>query len=300
MEIRVLRYFLAIAREGSITNAANYLHLSQPTLSRQISELEEQLGQQLFLRKSRSMVLTAEGMVLRKRAEEIVAMVDKTEAEFSAMENTVAGDIYIGGGETDAMKLVADILWELRREYPDLRFHIHSGNAEDVTERLDKGLLDFGLLIHPVDYSKYEYIKLPAKDTWGIVMRKDSPLAQQDAVLKEDLLDAPLIFSRQAMAHSLKGNELTNWFGVEPEKLNINTTFNLFYNAAIMVDAGLGYAVTLDKLANTSESSNLTFRPLEPRLESDLVIVWKKYPVFSVAAEKFLEKLQEKYGNIQQ
>lgn len=300
MEIRVLRYFLAIAREGSITNAANYLHLSQPTLSRQISELEEQLGQQLFLRKSRSMVLTAEGMVLRKRAEEIVAMVDKTEAEFSAMENTVAGDIYIGGGETDAMKLVADILWELRREYPDLRFHIHSGNAEDVTERLDKGLLDFGLLIHPVDYSKYEYIKLPAKDTWGIVMRKDSPLAQQDAVRKEDLLDAPLIFSRQAMAHSLKGNELTDWFGVEPEKLNISTTFNLFYNAAIMVDAGLGYAVTLDKLANTSESSNLTFRPLEPRLESDLVIVWKKYPVFSVAAEKFLEKLQEKYENIQQ
>lgn len=300
MEIRVLRYFLAIAREGSITNAANYLHLSQPTLSRQISELEEQLGQQLFLRKSRSMVLTAKGMVLRKRAEEIVAMVDKTEAEFSAMENTVAGDIYIGGGETDAMKLVADILWELRREYPDLRFHIHSGNAEDVTERLDKGLLDFGLLIHPVDYSKYEYIKLPAKDTWGIVMRKDSPLAQQDAVQKEDLLDAPLIFSRQAMAHSLKGNELTDWFGVEPEKLNISTTFNLFYNAAIMVDAGLGYAVTLDKLANTSESSNLTFRPLEPRLESDLVIVWKKYPVFSVAAEKFLEKLQEKYENIQQ
>lgn len=300
MEIRVLPYFLAIAREGSITNAANYLHLSQPTLSRQISELEEQLGQQLFLRKSRSMVLTAKGMVLRKRAEEIVAMVDKTEAEFSAMENTVAGDIYIGGGETDAMKLVADILWELRREYPDLRFHIHSGNAEDVTERLDKGLLDFGLLIHPVDYSKYEYIKLPAKDTWGIVMRKDSPLAQQDAVRKEDLLDAPLIFSRQAMAHSLKGNELTDWFGVEPEKLNISTTFNLFYNAAIMVDAGLGYAVTLDKLANTSESSNLTFRPLEPRLESDLVIVWKKYPMFSVAAEKFLEKLQEKYGNIQQ
>ena len=300
MEIRVLRYFLAIAREGSITNAANYLHLSQPTLSRQISELEEQLGQQLFLRKSRSMVLTAEGMVLRKRAEEIVAMVDKTEAEFSAMENTVAGDIYIGGGETDAMKLVADILWELRREYPDLRFHIHSGNAEDVTERLDKGLLDFGLLIHPVDYSKYEYIKLPAKNTWGVVMRKDSLLAQQDAVRKEDLLDAPLIFSRQAMAHSLKGNELTNWFGVDPEKLNINTTFNLFYNAAIMVDAGLGYAVTLDKLTNTSESSNLTFRPLEPRLESDLVIVWKKYPVFSVAAEKFLEKLQEKYGNIQQ
>lgn len=300
MEIRVLRYFLAIAREGSITNAANYLHLSQPTLSRQISELEEQLGQQLFLRKSRNMVLTAEGMVLRKRAEEIVAMVDKTEAEFSAMENTVAGDIYIGGGETDAMKLVADILWELRREYPDLRFHIHSGNAEDVTERLDKGLLDFGLLIHPVDYSKYEYIKLPAKDTWGIVMRKDSPLAKQDAVRKEDLLDAPLIFSRQAMAHSLKGNELTDWFGVEPEKLNIGTTFNLFYNAAIMVDAGLGYAVTLDKLANTSESSNLTFRPLEPPLESDLVIVWKKYPVFSAAAEKFLEKLQEKYGNIQQ
>ena len=299
MEIRVLRYFLAIAREGSITNAANFLHMSQPTLSRQIAELEGSLGQQLFIRKSRSMALTAEGMILRKRAEEIVAMVDKTEQEFSAMKHTVAGDIYIGGGETDAMKLVADILRELREECPDLRFHIHSGNAEDVTERLDKGLLDFGLLIHPVDYSKYDYIELPVKDTWGVVMRRDSPLAGKAFIQKEDILDVPLLCSRQAMVRGMRGNEYADWFGPELKKLNIIATFNLVYNAAIMVEAGLGYAITLDKLVNTSESSELTFRPLEPKLEAGLTIVWKKHLMLSAAAGKFLEKLQNRFGAVE-
>lgn len=299
MEIRVLRYFLAIAREGSITNAANFLHMSQPTLSRQIAELEGSLGQQLFIRKSRSMALTAEGMILRKRAEEIVAMVDKTEQEFSAMKHMVAGDIYIGGGETDAMKLVADILRELREECPDLRFHIHSGNAEDVTERLDKGLLDFGLLIHPVDYSKYDYIELPVKDTWGVVMRRDSPLAGKAFIQKEDILDVPLLCSRQAMVRGMRGNEYADWFGPELKKLNIIATFNLVYNAAIMVEAGLGYAITLDKLVNTSESSELTFRPLKPKLEAGLTIVWKKHLMLSAAAGKFLEKLQNRFGAVE-
>lgn len=297
MEIRVLRYFLAIAREGSITNAANFLHVTQPTLSRQIHDLEEELGQKLFTRGSHNMSLTAEGMILRKRAEEIVSMVDKTETEFSYMENAVGGDIYIGGGETDAVKLVARIAKELRENYPGIRYHLYSGNSDDVTERLDKGLLDFGILIQPANITKYDYINIPAKDTWGVVMRKDSPLAEKRTIHKEDLLGVPLICSRQAISQERSGNEFANWFGEDFDKLDIVTTFNLVYNAAIMVDAGIGYAVTIDKIANTSESSSLCFRPLEPQLDSGLNIVWKKYQVFSSAAEIFLERLRQDFND---
>ena len=292
MEIRVLRYFLAIAREGSITNAARFLHITQPTLSRQIQDLEEELGQKLFTRGSRNMTLTPEGMILRKRAEEIISMVDKTEAEFNSMENVVSGDIYIGGGETEAIKLVAQIACELRASYPGIHYHLYSGNSEDVTERLDKGLLDFGILIQPADISKYDYIDIPARDIWGVVMRRDSPLAEKEVIRKEDLLGVPLICSRQAISAERRGNEFAGWFGEDFDQLDIVTTFNLVYNAAIMVEAGVGYAVTLDKIANTTESSSLCFRPLEPRLESGLNIIWKKYQVFSKAAEKFLEVLQ--------
>lgn len=297
MEIRVLRYFLAIAREGSITNAANFLHVTQPTLSRQIRDLEEELGQKLFVRGSHNMALTAGGIILRKRAEEILSMVDKTEAEFNAMQSTVSGDIYIGGGETDAIKLVAQIAKDLRTDYPGIHYQLYSGNSEDVTERLDKGLLDFGILIQPADISKYDYINIPARDTWGVIMRRDSLLAKKKVIRKEDLLNVPLICSRQAIAKERQNNEFTDWFGTDFDKLNIVTTFNLVYNAAIMVEAGLGYAVTIDKIANTAEGSNLCFRPLEPRLYSGLNIIWKKYQVFSSAAELFLDKLRETFGD---
>lgn len=297
MEIRVLRYFLAIAREGSITNAANFLHVTQPTLSRQIHDLESDLGQKLFTRGSHNMSLTAEGMILRKRAEEIISMVDKTEAEFHSMENIVGGDIYIGGGETDAVKLIAQIAGSLRKDYPGIHYHLYSGNSEDVTERLDKGLLDFGILIQPADISKYDYINIPAKDTWGVVMRKDSPLAQKDTIQKKDLLNIPLICSRQAISQERSKNEFAEWFGEDFDKLDIVTTFNLVYNAAIMVDAGIGYAVTIDKIANTNENSSLCFRPLEPKLDSGLNVIWKKYQIFSSAAELFLERLQKSFGD---
>lgn len=296
MEIRVLRYFLAIAREGSITNAASFLHVTQPTLSRQIRDLEEELGQKLFTRGSHNMTLTAEGMILRKRAEEIISMVDKTEAEFNSMENVVGGDIYIGGGETEAIRLIAEIAHDLREDYPDVHYHLYSGNSEDVTERLDKGLLDFGILIQPADISKYDYINIPAKDTWGVVMQRDSPLAEKEMIQKEDLLSVPLICSRQAISGDRKDNEFAGWFGEDFDKLDIVTTFNLVYNAAIMVEAGIGYAITIDKIANTTESSNLCFRPLEPRLDSGLNVIWKKYQVFSSAAGLFLEKLRENFG----
>ena len=296
MELRVLRYFLTIAREGSITNAANVLHVTQPTLSRQIHDLEEELGQRLFVRGSRNMSLTAEGMILRKRAEEIISMVDKTEAEFHSMSNVVSGDIYIGGGETEAVKLIAQIVCELRTAYPEIHYHLYSGNAEDVTERLDKGLLDFGLLIQPADISKYDYFNIPTRDTWGVIMRKDIPLAKKETIRKEDLLNVPLICSRQVISEERHRNEFAEWFGEDFDKLDIVTTFNLVYNAAIMVEAGVGYAITIDKIANTTESSSLCFRPLEPQLDSGLNIIWKKDQVFSAAAALFLKKLREHFG----
>lgn len=296
MELRVLRYFLTIAREGSITNAANVLHVTQPTLSRQIHDLEEELGQRLFVRGSRNMSLTAEGMILRKRAEEIISMVDKTEAEFHSMSNVVSGDIYIGGGETEAVKLIAQIVCELRTAYPEIHYHLYSGNAEDVTERLDKGLLDFGLLIQPADISKYDYFNIPARDTWGVIMRKDIPLAKKETIRKEDLLNVPLICSRQVISEERHRNEFAEWFGEDFGKLDIVTTFNLVYNAAIMVEAGVGYAITIDKIANTTESSSLCFRPLEPQLDSGLNIIWKKDQVFSAAAALFFKKLRKHFG----
>ncbi|MCI8285332.1 MAG: LysR family transcriptional regulator [Firmicutes bacterium] len=295
MEIRVLRYFLAIAREGSITGAANFLHVTQPTLSRQIHDLEKELGQKLFIRGSHNMKLTSEGMLLRKRAEEIISMVDKTQAEFTSMEDTVGGDIYIGGGETDAIRLIADIAKDIRDTYPNIRYHLYSGNAQEVTEKLDKGLLDFGILIQPADIFKYDYLNIPARDTWGVIMKKGSPLSQKETIRKEDLLGIPLICSRQAISQEHSNNEFADWFGKDFDKLDIVTTFNLIYNAAIMVEAGIGYAITIDKLTNTSENSSLCFRPLEPRLDSGLNIIWKKHQIFSSAAELFLERIRESF-----
>lgn len=296
MEIRVLRYFLAVAREESITAAANFLHLTQPTLSRQIHDLEEELGQKLLVRKSHRVVLTPEGMLLRKRAEEILTMVDKTESEFRSMETTVSGDVYIGSGETQAIRKIAKIIRQLQQDYQEIRYHMHSGNAPDITDRLDNGLLDFGILIQPADITKYDSLNLPAKDVWGVVMRKDSPLAAKECICKEDLRTVPLLCSRQAVLSQRHGNAFAAWFGADFDKLNIVSTYNLIYNAAVMVEEGVGYAVTLDNLANTSAASDLCFRPLSPRLESGLNVVWKKYQVFSPAAEIFLDRLKAAFS----
>ena len=294
MELRVLKYFLAVAREGSITGAANSLHLTQPTLTRQLQDLEKELKQKLLIRGKYKVTLTPEGMILRKRAQEIVDLVEKTQSELS-ISDTISGDIYIGGGESDCMKHIAHIIKEIQKDYPDIKFHIYSGNAEDVTEKLDKGLLDFGVLIQPVDLSKYDTITLPDKDIWGVIMRKDSKLAKKDYIELEDLKNLPLINSRQAMRKLNGKNEFIEWFQGEFENLNTVATINLVYNAAVMVKAGIGYAITLDKLVDTSSESTLCFKPLKPKLESALDIVWKKYQVFSPAAKLFLDKLKEKF-----
>lgn len=289
MELRVLRYFLAVAREQNITKAAEALHISQPTLSKQLIDLEEELGKTLFFRGSRKITLTEDGLFLRKRAQEIVDLTDKTISAFDNEENDIQGDVYIGGGETDAMRLIARAAKALQKEHPHVHYHLFSGNADDVTERLDAGLLDFGILIEPANLQKYDYLKLPATDIWGLMMRKDSPLASQPTIKAEHLWDIPLICSRQTLVR----NELSGWLGDQYEKLNIITSYNLIYNASLMVDEGMGYALCLDKLINTTGNSSLCFRPLKPRLEASLDIVWKKYQVFSKAAEQFLKKLQE-------
>lgn len=296
VEIRVLRYFLAVAREGSITGAANLLHVTQPTLSRQIKELETKLDKQLFVRKSHSMELTDEGILLKRRAVEIIDMVGKVEDEFRSMEEMVAGDVYIGCGETEAMRLIANIVKDIQERYPHITFHLYSGNSEYVTEQLDNGYLDFGILIQPADISKYNFINLPHKETWGVLMRKESPLAEKESIVTSDLKDIPLILSRQAIESTVSQNEFSDWFGEDFEKINVVSTYNLIYNAAIMAEEGVGYVITLDKLVSTSEDSALCFRPLEPRLESEMNIVWKKHQIFSNAANVFFEAIQENFG----
>lgn len=288
MELRVLRYFLAVAKEESITAASETLHVTQPTLSRQLMELEEEFGKKLFIRGNRKITLTDEGILLRKRAEEIVELVEKTETEITASDEIINGDIYIGGGETDAMRIIAHIIKKLQEKYPQVKYHLFSGNADDVTERLDRGLLDFGVVIEPANIQKYDYLKLPATDTWGVLMRKDSPLAQNTVIKPKDLHNIPLLCSRQSMV----GKGISQWIGKDFEKLNIVATYNLVYNAYLMVEEGIGYALSLDKLVNTTGNSALCFKPLEPKLEVGLNIVWKKSQVFSKAAKKFLEMLE--------
>ena len=293
MELRVLQYFLAVAREQSISAAAQSLHLTQPTLSRQLIQLEEELGKQLMIRGSRKITLTEDGMLLRKRAEEILELVSRTEKEVMWSEETISGDVYIGTGETDGVRQLARAAKELQEKHPGIRFHIVSGDAVDVCERLDKGLLDFGVLLGDMDKNRYHYIELPMRDTWGVLMRRDSPLAGRETIAPRDLWDKPLLLSRQVDNKS----GLYRWLRKEPPELHTVATYNLIYNASLMVDEGMGYALTLDKLVNTT-GSHLCFRPLEPRLELRMYLVWKKSRIFSKAAELFLEHLQEHLDQI--
>ena len=291
MELRVLQYFLAVAREQNISAAAESLHLSQPTLSTQLKALEEELGKQLLIRGtkgSRKVLLTEDGMILRKRAEEIISLVKRTENEISRSDEAVVGDVYIGTGESDTVRLFARAAKQLQAQCPDIHYHLSSGNAEYVLEYLDRGLIDFGLLFGTVDTQKYDAIPLPIRDTWGVLMRRDSPLARKEAVTPEDLWDKPLIISRQ------RGDDqyLAQWMKKEFSSLHIVATYNLIFNASLLVDEGLGYALGLDKLINT-DGSSLCFRPLSPALEASACIVWKKYQIFSRPARVFLDCLQK-------
>ena len=289
MEFRVLQYFLAIAREETISKAAESLHITQPTLSRQMKGLEEQLGKQLFIRGNRKINLTEEGILLRQRAEEIISLVEKTESEIMHSDTTISGDIYIGSGETEGMRILAKVIDTCHKEYPKIKFHLYSGNSQDVVEKIENGLIDFGVLIEPADISKYDFIKIPVKDKWGVLMRKDSPIASLKSITADTLKKLPLICSSQEIVK----NEISGWLNDDYNKLNIVATYNLIYNASLLVEEGSGYAFGLDKLINTSGNSKLCFIPLEPKLEVGLTLIWKKYHLFSKAASYFLNQLRK-------
>ncbi len=289
MELRVLQYFLAVTREQSISGAAESLFLSQPTLSRQLKELEEELGKQLFIRGSRRVTLTEEGMILRKRAEEIMELVKKAEDEITQSDETLAGNITVGTGETDGMRFLIKAAHDLQTDYPLIQLNIISGDSTTVLEDLDKGLIDFGIIFGKVDASKYEYIELPHKDVWGVMMRRDSPLAEKSEITADDLADKPLIVSRQAFQTAV----FRDFFPCGQEKLNIVATYNLLFNGSLMVDEGMGYAICFDKIINVSGDSKLCFCPLSPRIEASMSIVWKKYQVHSKVTGLFLNKLRE-------
>lgn len=290
MEFRTLSYFLMIAREGTISGAAQVLHLSQPTLSRQMQELERELGCTLFERGKRRIELTEAGMRLRSRAEEIVDLVDRTEQEFHTTPDTLAGEVRIGGGETPAMSLITNIIAELQSAYPLMTFSLHSGNAVDVSDRLETGRIDFGLFLGPTDLGRFESLPLPAQNAWGVLMRRDDPLATRDRIAPEDLIGKPIILSQQA------GNEMNRWFKRDLEDLDVVATYNLLYNAALLARGGVGYVLGLEGIAATSPTSELAFRPLDPPLTADVSIGWKRYQSFSPAANVFLQSIRERWG----
>lgn len=287
-----MEYFLTIANEKSFSKAAEALHLTQPTLSRQIKELENELEKQLFIRGSRKVSLTEDGILLQKRAEEIVSLVHKTEKELCAGSDEVSGDIFIGAGETDGFRWLLRIANEIKKEHPHIHYHISSGDVIDVLYSLDKGMIDFALIFGSVDQNRYNSITLPPKDTWGVLMRKDSELAGKKIILPKDLYDKPLIISRQ----TYKKKEITDLFGNHYSNLNIIATHNLIYNASLMVDEGFGYAITFDKLINT-ENTNLKFIPFQPAVTADMHFIWKKNKAFSKQARLFLDRLKQEMNN---
>ena len=287
MEIRVLRYFLEIAREENMTRVAERLHVSQPTLSKQMKELEDELGKKLFRRGSASIHLTDEGMLLRKRAEDILAMVDKTADEFKALDEVTGGNVYIGCAESYQIRYLAQIIKEFRERYPLLKYHILSGDTAQVAERLDRGLLDFAVIVEPPNLQKYNYIELPVADTWGVVMRKDCPLSEKYFVTVDDLIGYDLISSPQSLEA-----DFPRWCGEKLGELNVVGTVNLFYNGTVFVRAGEGLLLTFDKLADTSNDSELCFRPLKPLLQSKMYIIWRRYQVFSPIAERLMDEIK--------
>lgn len=288
MELRVLNYFLMVAREENITKAAQLLHVTQPTLSRQLMQLEEELGVKLFHRGKHSVSLTEDGMLLRRRALELVALSEKTKMELQDKKEMPTGEIAIGCGETKSMSILSENMVSFRQKYPLVQFSIYSAIADDIKERIEKGLLDMGLLVEPVDISKYEFIRLPLKEQWGVLVRMDSPLAEKAFVTSEDLREVPLLMVRRELVR----NELANWFGDAYEQLEIAATYNLIVNAAYMVERGLGAALCFD-LGTVFE--NLRFVPLAPRMETGSVLVWKKNQTLSAAQSLFIQHIRNAF-----
>lgn len=283
MDIRTMQYYLAVVREGTISAAAEALHVAQPSLSRQMKELEEELGASLFERGNRKITLTEEGMVLRKRAEEMVRLMQMTEEEISQVKNHVSGSVRIGAGESSLFHYLSRTAAELSAEHPDIRFHITSGDTQDLVDELNNGLIDFALIFTEVDHSLYQSITLPAEDKFGVLMRRDCPLAEKETLRFSDLKDYPVIVSRAAAPYFSGSKELS--------ALNVVATYNLIYNASLLVEDGLGLAICFDGLINTTGDSPLLIKPLVPRMENAGNLIWKKYQVFSPAVQLFIDRI---------
>ena len=287
MEIRVLRYFLETAREGNMTRAAERLFISQPTMSKQLKELEKELGTKLFVRSNYNIQLTDAGILLRERAEDILSLVDKTVAEFKSLEEINSGDIYIGAPESESMERFVEIVHKLQKEYPKIRCNIFSGNMQDVCEKLDKGLLDFGIVMNYVDLVKYNYLPMSTEDAWGVIMRRDDPLAEKESFSVSDLKKLPLICSKQWM-----DQEFPQWFISDSGAVRIVATYNLPFNGGVMAKAGMGYALMLDKLVNTGEESDIVFRPLQDVPKAEMYFIWRKQQIFTPIAELLLNEVR--------
>ena len=285
MDIRTMQYYLAVVREGTISAAAEALHVAQPSLSRQMKDLEEALGAALFVRGNRKITLTEEGMVLRKRAEEMVRLMQRTEEEISQVKNHVSGSVRIGAGESKSFHYLSRTAASIAKEHPDIRFHLTSGDTQDLMDELADGLIDFAVIFSDVDHALYESIPLPAEDGFGVLMRKDSPLAEKEALRLSDLKNEPVIVSRasEQFFSGMKGYS----------SLNIVATYNLLYNASLLVEDGLGYAICFDRLINVTGDSRLCIRPLVPRIENAGNLIWKKYQVFSPAVQMFIDGIRE-------
>lgn len=276
MELRVLRYFLMVAREENITHAAQLLHVTQPTLSRQIQDLEEELGTKLFVRSNHRIVLTQEGMLLRRRAQEIVDLADRTQRDFAHKEEELSGEVAIGSGETRSMTVLAEILSDFRQQYPRVSYRFYSGNADHIKERIENGTLDIGLLPEPVDIARYEFLRMPVMEEWGVLTREDSPLTALEVVRPQDLVGRPLMVSGRELVQ----NELANWLGDDAQRLNILIRYNLLYNIAMLVKSGFGDALCIQL---DCVYPGLRFIPLSPPLRLGSVLVWKKQQITSPA-----------------
>ena len=294
MDIRELRYFLAVADEQNITKAAERLYISQPSLSKQMSNLEEEIGAPLFIRGGRKITLTESGILLKKRAEELMDLYDKTRCELMSHEKEISGTVYIGGGESRAMSVTAAAAKKVMTDYPRIKFDFFSGDAQSVTEKLEKGLLDFAVLVDG-DTSPYESLRLPYGDTWGLLVRKDSPVGAKNSVSVREARKLPLIVSRQGTS---QGGILRRLFGGDTDALNIKAVYNLVYNASLLVNEGIGCAVGIDGIINTSGNGSLKFVPFEPAVKTYLDVMWKKRQVFGKAAVVFLKYLKAEINEI--
>ena len=290
MEIRTLRYFLAVAREENMSKAAELLHVSQPALSKAVKSLEEELGKKLFVRHSFSIELTKEGALLRKRAEDLVSLADRIEKEFVSLDDDLSGELYLGLAESYQIADLARQIRQMKVRYPDLHYHITSGDTEQLIDKLNSGVLDFLVIAQEPDTSVYEALEFPKKDIWGLVFPKDDPLAKKDRITINDLKGLPLFCSMQGWE-----NEIRNWAKNDFKDLELEGTFRLSYNGSLFAKERLGYLLTFDRLIDTSKDSGLVFRPLYPTLENKLYLIWNPFQTFTKAAESFLEQIKRSF-----